>query len=231
MIAILGIGIILILLIGCSSVEDITSNESLVGIEGNINLDNESMNITICTEQWKCLNHETKIFQLANCSFSQKLDCPLGCFNDTCKVGKTCDTGFKCIDEQKYGFQLASCSWGSITTCEFGCINSTCNEEPENATVENIEVVEEPIVQQTTATTTTMLKMGEIHAVTVNGNTYNLSIYTMDTEKVQLKLNNQKTSWIEIEGNYTYHEDQFFIEEILFQPYEGGTRAIEYRVE
>ena len=229
--AILGISIILILLIGCSSGEDSTSNESLVGIEGNINPDNESLDNTICTEQWKCLNHETKIFQLANCSFSQKLDCPLGCFNDTCKVGKICETGFKCIDEEKYGFQLASCSWDSITTCEFGCLNSTCNEEPENASIQEIEVIEEQIIQQTIATTTTMLETGEIHEVSVNGNIYNLSIYTIDIGKVQLKINNQKTGWIEVNDNYTYHEDRFFIEEILFQPYEGGIRAIGYRVE
>jgi|APSaa5957512622_1039677.scaffolds.fasta_scaffold190826_1 uncharacterized protein YceK len=130
------ISIILLLLIGCSSVEKNTiSNESLIGIEENITLDNDILNNTICIEQWKCLNHETKIFQLANCSFTQRLDCPLGCFNETCKVGKICETGFKCIDEERYGFQIASCSWESITTCEFGCVNSTCNEEPENVTI------------------------------------------------------------------------------------------------
>lgn len=232
--------ILFFLIIGCTSMSNNTdSNNSTLDLK---NIENETKDSPICIEQWKCLSDETKIFQLANCSFTQKLDCPLGCENNTCRVGEVCESGFKCIDEERYGLQLSSCKWESTTTCEFGCENAKCKEE-NNETINTSQTIEdddddyeeeeeeEVTVQETTTTSLTTLKMGEIHAVTVNENPYNISIYMMDAGKVILTLNNERTDWIMEDINYTYQQDTFIIEEILFQPFDGGIREIGYRVE
>ncbi len=199
-------------------------NETDVELEGNLSLQD------VCEEQWRCLGDEIKAFQFANCSFGQRLDCPRGCINDSCRAAEVCEVGFKCVDENRKGYQLESCSWISKSVCEFGCREGECQDMPENVT-EELET-EEEISEENLASSpaTTSLTLGETHTITINENEYNLSIYTMDIDAVRIQLNSEKSDWINSGGNYTYQQDVLFIDEVLFQPYEGGLREIGYRI-
>ena len=118
-----------------SSDEDNQVIDNSENPNNNLNKDGE------CTPHWDCIGSKYKAYQIEDCSWTQKKECTLGCFNGNCKAAKTCDSGFKCKNNNTKGFQDSGCFWSKEVKCDWGCTNAKCNPIPENAT--NVTLVEE----------------------------------------------------------------------------------------
>ncbi len=182
-----------------------------------------------CTERWRCISSSMKVLQLANCSFGQRIECPLGCRNDTCRTATACISGFKCLDGKRRGFQTEACTYGNIVECSWKCENGACVERPANYTGENETggAAEEPAAAPPPPRPT--LRMGEVATVVVNEVEHNLSIYLLDREQVRIQLDRYRSDWIEDGGNKTFPNGvNVIITGIYFQSYAGGRQEIEY---
>ena len=120
------------------------------------------------------------------------------------------------------GYQTENCYWSNTIKCDHGCIEGICQNATEKIVNQSI-----PAVQTVVATTsTTTLNQGSV----TNVNGHNLSIYSLYETKVQLTLDDTKSSWIEEGGNFTFRQGVTIeVVAILFQPFAGGMRAIEYK--
>lgn len=181
-----------------------------------------------CEPKWKCIGSDTKAFQLENCSFTDRKECPLGCFNDTCRIKEACVVGFKCKDKTTKGFQTEGCRWISETKCEWKCENAECVPKPENLTEEEIVEVEEPAPAPVVITPENRLALGETVTIVSGGVNYELSIYILEPERVKLKLNTQKSDWMAEGDTATFFGGSVSItvNEILFQSHDEGVKAV-----
>ncbi len=175
-----------------------------------------------CNASWKCISSSTKAWQLENCSFAQRAECPLGCENDACKKGSTCIAGFKCKGSQVKGYQTESCAWISETKCEYGCLDAECLPKP-NVTA-STPIVEE--VQAATPPPKPVLNLGE--TVEVGGK--KLSIHQIESGQVQLAVDGKKSSWLAEGSTYTSGSLVITVHEIFFQSYGGGKKQISYSI-
>src|SRR3989344_5610268 len=213
---IIGIVIIISLLIlGCTSL----IQESK---EGNESSKGDRLDVTetgTCTSAWKCIDKKFKGLQSENCSFSDKIECPLGCRNDTCVAGEVCEPGFKCKNANTVSFQDSACQWSKRKDCEFGCVDGECNLKPN-------ETIIEPTTEDNSEPAS-ILKAGEIKII--GGN--NLSLYFVEEERVKLLINDRKSDWLKEGENYTYREEiTINVVNIFFQSYAGGKQEISYMV-
>ena len=207
--------IISLLIIGCTSVP-----ESKNGNESN-ELDKNDIAKTsgTCVSDWKCIDKKYKGLQSENCSFSDKVECPLGCRNDTCVPGETCEPGFKCKNINTVSFQDSACQWSKRKDCEFGCVDGECNLKPNETTVE-------PTTEENLEPSS-ILKTGEIKVISGN----NLSLYLVEEERVKLLINDRKSDWLKEGENYTYMgKITINVVNIFFQSYAGGKQEISYVV-
>ncbi|MBT4538865.1 hypothetical protein HOI26_00415 [Candidatus Woesearchaeota archaeon] len=195
----------------------------------DILVENESQNQTsdlenvseICVPGWKCIEDE-KAYLNEDCSWSDRLTCPLGCEEGECIKGEVCEVGFKCKDENVKGYRLESCSWTTITECEWGCENAKCNLEPEPEEIVKIVEVSSAIKN---------LEIGDINVATIGETEYNITIYDLNQNYVILHINDADSEEILEGGNFTYQDLTVFVEAIYFQPYENGAREIQYSLE
>jgi len=207
---------------------NITQNQS--NKEINKTKNDETIS-TPCEQQWRCISPAIKALQLNNCSFSERVSCKNGCFNDTCIPSSTCTAGFKCINNNMRGYQLEDCDWISKSVCEWGCNNTQCNQQPNfniSNTIQNTTVAEPTTKPSPAPIPQYSLKEG---TTTTIGST-NVSIYTFDQYRIKLLMNNRRSDWIMENGNITLPSgERITITEILFQQFEGGTRAISYTIQ
>jgi hypothetical protein len=246
LINLIGIIIIAIFLIGCSQIEETEETNYTDGISDAVFVDDadtidktkteedkESTKPEItgaCEPQWKCLGNNYKIYVKTDCSFGEKKECALGCFNNTCVVGKTCDVGFACKDDSTKGYQKEDCKWIKKSECEFGCLKGACLPKPENYTEPVEEVVEvdedeEPVVPTYT------LKMGETVSVNVDDVQHNVSLYILDNEGARIIIDGYKSDFVAMGGTLNYNGVILNIVEITYQPYVGGIQEIVYSLE
>lgn len=187
----------------------------------------------VCREGWKCISSNVKAYQRANCSFGERKNCQLGCENNTCRVRESCTVGFKCKSQYIRGYRLESCDWISTTRCEFGCLNAKCLPEPEAGETETGTNGEDAVGGEESGDETAeapapalILNEGEI--IDVNGQ--DLSIYLLEPERVKIRINAQRSNWLAEGESYTGSGVKITIVGILYQSYQGGTRAVEYEV-
>ena len=240
---ILILALISVVIIGCSTEkiveeveEDFSANIS-DNAGGDITENSQPLAEGECVQSWRCISSSIKAWQNADCSFGEKKDCPLGCYNDTCRVKEACDPGIKCRDGNTRGYQLESCQWTNEVDCEWRCEDNACiempenyttNETPENETPEEAAV--EPVIVP--ATPENRLEIGQVKLINVNGNQTELSIYIIEESRVRLKLGTQKSDWL-MEGQSGYFSVgvNITVTELLFQPYDGGTKAVVFEVD
>ncbi len=213
------------------AVEDGVSETDQVVIKGT-----ESGQVTTeetageCIAGWKCIDKKIKAYRLANCSFVDRKECPLGCVNDTCRKSEVCTAGFKCKGEYFRAYQSESCAWLLKTKCEYGCLDGQCKNSTSSSSANNTETA------QTTTTTTIVtetyetLKMGEPKTYTAGGITHNLSIYNIEVSQVQISIDGKKSEWLPDNSNYTNSGITIFVKDIYFQSYAGGRREITYKM-
>ena len=123
-----------LVIMGCNtSITEDTNGDQNISVNDDLNIPNEGVlnNVSIdsagaCTPQWRCISSQLKAYQLANCSFVSKLRCPLGCFNDSCRIAETCTPGFGCVNDHIKGYQMESCQWASQTNCDWKGENGDC---------------------------------------------------------------------------------------------------------
>lgn len=173
-----------------------------------------------CNASWKCISSSTKAWQLENCSFAQRVECPLGCEDNACRKGSTCIAGFKCKGSQVRGYQTESCAWISETKCEYGCLDAECLPKP-NVTASTSIVEEVPVAPPPPKP---VLNLGE--TVEVGGK--KLSIHQIESGQVQLAVDGKRSDWLTEGSTYTSGNVVITVHEIFFQSYEGGKKQISY---
>ncbi len=186
----------------------------------------------MCEPSWKCISSKSKAYQEANCAFTKKTECSLGCFNNSCKAGNTCAAGFKCITETWSGYQKEDCDWINKKLCEYGCSDGDCL----NATQSNLTESTDSTAEETSSSsssdeevstpseTFSILKYGDKTTIDY----HNLSIYLLEAEQVKITLDGKNSNWLKIGESYARNGLNLTIKEIMFQSYQGGTKAISY---
>lgn len=184
----------------------------------------------MCAPSWKCISTKYKAYQDANCAFIKKTECPLGCFNNSCKAGKNCEVGFKCITETWSGYQKEDCDWINKKLCENGCLDGDClNATQSNITESTDSTTEETSSSSEEETSTptesfSILKYGDKTTI----NYHNLSIYLLESEQVKITLDGKNSNWLATGESYARNGLNVTIKEIMFQSFQGGTKAISY---
>lgn len=219
--------LIAFLIIGCSP--DVEVPETVESVEEVAEepspLAEEPVSEEACTAQWRCISSYVKAYQIANCSFTERKDCTLGCENGSCAAGKTCHAGFFCKNENTRAYRTEVCSWRNEKDCEFGCEDAECL----NAT--NATIIEEPEEEVPTGPANRVLKMQETTSMAKDGISHNISLYLIEPGRVRLNIDNERTDWIMEGTNTTIFGLRFSILEVLFQSYAGGKRELVFTVE
>lgn len=206
-----------------------SANQSLVvnitNASNGLPTETEQLPESPCSPAWVCISSSFRAYQYGNCSIGQREECSDKCEGGTCvkpeRIATICTTGFKCMNENIQAFQQEDCNWISKTYCEWGCNNKVCRDKP-NATEQSSETT---VVVPDIRT----LNIGEIQILESSGKQYNLSIYILEESRVRLKLNELKSNWLQPGGNVTFSTGvTIYLRDILFQPYDGGVKAVEY---
>jgi len=252
--------ILLILLVGCTTIIEDTENveKSALNYEEQIteelpldseateskeSTETESEEIPVkatvqpgkCEPSWKCISSKYKAYQDANCAFTKKTECPLGCFNNSCKAGNTCAAGFKCITETWSGYQKEDCDWINKKLCENGCSDGDCLNATQSNLIGSTDGDADSTAEETSSSssdedtstpseTFSILKYGDKTTI----NYHNLSIYLLESEQVKITLDGKNSNWLATGESYARNGLNLTIKEIMFQSYQGGTKAISY---
>lgn len=122
-----------------------------IRLTGDI-LGNET-NVSTCEPAWYCVDSDTKIYQLLNCSLSNQTDCTGGtpyCIGGDCVSG--CTRGYTCIDGVTQAFVDELCVQSETVNCNstgYGyCYGGRCYEELRPAFDENATTLD--IIETTT---------------------------------------------------------------------------------
>jgi len=187
-----------------------------------------------CEPHWGCISSSTKAYQTEDCSWIERKECPLGCFNGTCRQGNTCEPGFKCKDENTKGYQTEVCHWSNEKECPWGCSERECNPKPENYTENQTAEDEDETGEEEAAAPQKNIKLldtGDTHTIAYEGLDYELSVYLIEEERTKLKLGEQKSDWLEENSTFTHSSGlKVTVESVFFQAYQGGKKAVEYTI-
>jgi len=238
-----GIIVIFILLAaGCETIDESELNateagaveDGASGTEQEITEGTESGQVTTeesgCSAGWKCIDKKIKAYRLDNCSFVDRKECPLGCFNDTCRKSEVCAAGFKCKSEYYRAYQSESCAWLEKTRCDYGCLDGKCKNSTSSTSTNNTETAQTTTTPTIVIETYETLKMGEPKTYSASGIDHNISIYNIDASQVQISIDGKKSEWLTDNSNYTNSGITVYIGDIYFQSYAGGRREITYRI-
>ncbi len=185
----------------------------------------------MCAPSWKCISSKYKAYQDTNCAFTKKTECPLGCFNNSCKAGNTCAAGFKCITQTWIGYQKEDCDWIKKKLCQNGCSDGECLNATQSNLTESTDSTEETSSGSSSeeevsapSETFSILKYGDKTTI----NYHNLSIYLLEPDRVKITLDGKNSNWLAVKESYARNGLNVTIKEIMFQSFEGGTKAISY---
>lgn len=186
----------------------------------------------LCTAGWTCFSSTQKIYRHDNCSLGRRETCKFGCTNDGCAPAPICTSGFKCKGTSVRGYQLEDCSWTSEARCDYGCQDATCLDKP-NITLSTEQGTGRDSQSSSPPPTYPELIQGQSVPVESEGTTFILSIYALDAEQVKVALDSRKSDWLSQGEMYRFNSAgvTINIREILFQPHEGGKRAITYEIQ
>ena len=177
----------------------------------------------VCTLGWNCLDNESIVYLLENCTKTTQKKCPNGCADSAC-LEKKCEIGLKCKGSSVLGFQTESCNWTNEKKCEYGCFNATCLDQPmePNITISSTESAAPQVVFNT-------LNLGEVVQIDVEGEMKDFFIYELEPDRVRLMVGPKKSDWLTEGGNFTYGgSSKIVVKGIYFQGYEGGIKAVDY---
>jgi hypothetical protein len=218
--------VILLFLVGCT--QEVVEEESAEP-ETPIESINES-EAGACVPSWKCISSSHKAYQEENCTFGKKEECPAGCDNGTCKP-ETCTKGYKCQDDDNRGYQLQDCSWEWTRPCDFGCEAGLCVKEEIVEINETEELAIEAIPLSEIFNTSLTLEVNDEFVIKDNGNIYTVALALIESGQIRLKINDDYSDWLAEEDNFFYRSINITINEILFQPYDGGLKQMSFSFE
>ncbi|MEW5896101.1 MAG: hypothetical protein AB1668_00270 [Nanoarchaeota archaeon] len=227
--------------IGAISEKDgsVQGNETAEGIvKGEETKENEQA--SLCVAGWKCISSSARAYQSGNCSWSKKEECSLRCKEGNC----TCSPGFACKNGSIRGYQTEECAWLHEQYCSFGCVESAClsfpqkkqTNEPAGEGTESISTAPTNVTPAVLATEVVegvnyLLAMGEKKKISFKGKEHEIWLYNIEEGRVKINLDQWESDWLSDKGNYTFGgEVQLFIDEILFQPYQGGKKSVSYNL-
>ena len=187
--------------------------------------------------QWKCVSSRFKAYQSADCNFTQKTECRLGCEDGACRLAPICERKFKCKTKNVKALQTENCLWVGEVKCKAGCVEGKCNPESEingaeNLTEEIDEVADDEIVEEKVATEPAeeifRLNFAEEATIKLNGVDYVIQVYNIESGRVKLKVNGVASNWIYEGDNVMMAEGNVLIvvKEVLFQAYFGGKQEV-----
>jgi hypothetical protein len=140
---------------------------------------------------------------------------------------KSCIPGWRCKGRYYRGFQDSACNWVKKIRCDYQCENAECVPEPK-VSEEEADVVED---EKENKKDFSELNVGDENLIEINGEKLNLKILLLEEDRVRLTLGRQRSDWLEQGDNYTFSSGiMITVKEILFQPYEGGVKAIIYEI-
>lgn len=218
----------IVLLISCTFEEssflennssDVTNTDNVTPVDNTITLPGR------CREEWVCISSIISAFRNSDCEFTNRTTCEVGCENGSCKEKEilTCMPGFKCKNDYERAFQRESCEWEKYEKCDFGC-NKELNK-CHTASINNVTM--EPKKEITIPVRNPTIIQGQI--VNLNGD--NFSIYIIEQDRVKLKMNDQRSDWLNEGDSFTFRNGvKIGVIAILFQPYDGGKKDVIYRV-
>jgi hypothetical protein len=233
---------LLILLVSCDFKKGSDSGRDVVNYvnTSEIIIDDTSEDIILpegkCVEKFVCISSSTSALRNSDCEFVNRTTCETECVDGSCKEKeiKICTSGFKCRNDLERAFQREDCSWEKIEKCEFGCDQSSnqgsnqssnqgsdkCHTASPNNVTKSSTPTKTPVVEKNPT-----ISMGEI--VDIKG--HNLSIYIIESERVRLKVDDQRSDWLTEGQNITFKNDiKIKVIAVLFQPYEGGKKDVIY---
>lgn len=230
----------LIFIMGCSTEEQavvVDENETLAEMEASPQGGQEEMDtpaplpLGACDVGWKCISSLMKAYRNTSCGFGERVSCPLGCVNDTCKAASTCISGFKCINNHRRGYQTEACTWINDVECPGGCEEGEClfyNASAAQASeVEAEPTAEEPVAPVDDSST---LRMGQQETVEIGDEEHIISLYILEQSRVKFYVDGFKTNWLEEGDSSVVHGVTITVHEILFQSYSGGKQEVRYTI-
>ncbi len=182
-----------------------------------------------CASGWKCISSQIKSYRSANCSFGQRVQCPLGCVNDTCKAASVCTSGFICLYNRR-AYQTEGCTTINEVECPGGCADGECL--PYNATAAAEAAAEQAAAAASAPPpdTSRTLQMGQQDLVTVGETEHSISLSILEESRVKFSVDGFKTDWLEDQESIIIRGLNLTVREILFQSYDGGKQQVKYTV-
>jgi len=219
---------LLVLLVSCVSKEHFPILENVTADVAIIEDKKAEDIITIpgkCKEERVCISSKISALRNNDCEFIDRITCETECQDGVCKEKeiRICTPGFKCKNDLERSFQRESCSWEKREICEFGCdreLNKCHTASTDNETESDEEEVVIPVRNPT-------ISQGDV--VDVNG--HNFSIYIIEESRVKLKMDDQRSDWINEGSSFTFRNGiKINVIAVLFQPYQGGKKDVIYSV-
>ena len=234
----------LVIIIGCGQeeqaedlIEENTTTSAIENYSAETSVEEEietpaSLPLGACEVGWKCISSQIKAYRNESCGFGQRITCPLGCQNDTCRAASVCTSGFKCISDYRKGYQLEACTWINDVECPGGCEDGEC-------LFYNASAVEEVAAPAATAADSSppppdnskTLRMGQQETITINEEEHVLTLYILEQSRVKFSVDGFKTDWLEEGDRAAIRGITIKVNEILFQSFSGGKQEVRYTVE
>ena len=183
-----------------------------------------------CVSGWKCISSQMKAYRLANCSFSQRVQCPLGCLNDTCKAASVCTSGFICLQNRR-AYQTEGCTTINEVECPGGCEDGECLPYNATATAEAAAEQAAAAASAPPPDTSRTLQMGQQDLVTLGETEHSISVSILEQSQVKFNVDGFKTDWLEEQESIIIRGLNLTVREILFQSFSGGKQQVRYTVE
>ncbi len=230
--------VVCVILLGCSQEADIldqqevSTNDSVP--EDNVPEGTIVTNVSApgeCDAGWKCISSSMKAYRQEDCSFGERVQCPLGCFNDTCRAASTCSSGFKCINDHRKGYQTEACNWINDVECPGGCQDGECLLYNETAAQQAQQETAQAAADAPPPDTSRTLSMGEQEVVEINEQEHIISLYILEASRTKFSIDGFKTDWLEEGNSILIRGLNLTIKEILFQSYPGGAQQVRYTIE
>lgn len=226
---ILLIVLVVFFLVSCLELSFFSANQSLnQTVNQTLEEINQSEELDVsgaCVPRWDCISSSHKAYLLENCTWTKSEKCERGCTEGECRRLSACIPGFKCYGNSARGFQTELCAWIGKEECPYGCKDNECLPKPNGTVVvqpDEPEPVLEPVL---------ILDQGKTETVEVNGLEHELKIYALEEGKVKIQLDDFRSDWLAEGEEFLFANGlTVSVKTILFQSYEGGVKAVEYRL-
>ena len=186
-----------------------------------------------CEEAKVCISSVYIADRNADCSISGKKKCTLGCVDNACKIGETCDVGFACLSETWHGYRKSDCSWTQKSLCENGCADGSC-VEVNNSLASNMtensssaKSVDKVVTPAPSSPTIYTVQFGSSIVVSE----HEVSIYNLEPDKVRISIDGKNSEWLSEGANVTLSGLQVFIKGVYLQSYQGGKQEVDFSLE